>query len=85
MQVSEQDIRAQLQKIWGYPDFRPPQGEIVRSILHQQDTLIVLPTGAGKSICFQFRKNKLSRYAHQRKKFCGMQLVLLHQASIRYH
>ncbi len=53
MQVSEQDIRAQLQKIWGYPDFRPPQGEIVRSLLQQQDTLIVLPTGAGKSICFQ--------------------------------
>jgi ATP-dependent DNA helicase RecQ len=53
MQVSEQDIRTQLQKIWGYPDFRPPQGEIVRSLLQQQDTLIVLPTGAGKSICFQ--------------------------------
>ncbi len=53
MQVSEQDIRTQLQKIWGYSDFRPPQGEIVRSLLQQQDTLIVLPTGAGKSICFQ--------------------------------
>jgi ATP-dependent DNA helicase RecQ len=53
MQVSEQDICTQLQKIWGYPGFRPPQGEIVRSLLQQQDTLIVLPTGAGKSICFQ--------------------------------
>jgi ATP-dependent DNA helicase RecQ len=53
MQVSEQDIRTQLRKIWGYSDFRAPQGEIVRSILQQQDTLIVLPTGAGKSICFQ--------------------------------
>jgi ATP-dependent DNA helicase RecQ len=53
MQILESDIRTQLQKIWGYPDFRPPQGEIVRSLLKQQDTLIVLPTGGGKSICFQ--------------------------------
>ena len=41
------------QKIWGYEEFRSPQGEIVRSLLEKQDALIVMPTGAGKSICFQ--------------------------------
>ena len=46
-------IRATLQQVWGYTDFRPPQGEIIRSILSGQDTLIIMPTGGGKSICFQ--------------------------------
>ncbi|MBD2576439.1 RecQ family ATP-dependent DNA helicase [Oscillatoria sp. FACHB-1406] len=46
-------VKATFQKIWGYADFRPPQGEIVRAILAGKDALIVLPTGGGKSICFQ--------------------------------
>ena len=46
-------VRARLQRIWGYDDFRSPQGEIIQSLLAQQDTAIVLPTGAGKSLCFQ--------------------------------
>jgi ATP-dependent DNA helicase RecQ len=48
-----QTIRAALQNIWGYSDFRPPQGAIVQSLLAQQDCLIIMPTGGGKSICFQ--------------------------------
>ncbi|MBD2198802.1 MULTISPECIES: RecQ family ATP-dependent DNA helicase [Calothrix] len=40
-------------KIWGYDDFRSPQGEIVSSLLAQKDALIIMPTGGGKSICFQ--------------------------------
>ncbi|MGB3203929.1 MAG: ATP-dependent DNA helicase RecQ [Crinalium sp.] len=51
--TSWDDIRATFKQIWGYEDFRPPQGEIVRSLLSNQDTLIVMPTGGGKSICFQ--------------------------------
>jgi ATP-dependent DNA helicase RecQ len=47
------EVRSKLAQIWGYSDFRSPQGEIVQSLLNKQDTLIVLPTGAGKSICFQ--------------------------------
>src|SRR4028119_1180041 len=50
---SGKDVGAAFKKIWGYDDFRPPQGEIVRSLLSQQDALIVMPTGGGKSICFQ--------------------------------
>jgi ATP-dependent DNA helicase RecQ len=46
-------VRGEFQRIWGYSDFRSPQGEIVRSLLEGQDSLIILPTGGGKSICFQ--------------------------------
>jgi ATP-dependent DNA helicase RecQ len=42
-----------LQKYFSFPQFRPGQEAIVTSILQGQDTLAVLPTGGGKSICFQ--------------------------------
>ncbi len=45
--------RAEFKRCWGYADFRPPQAEVIGSLLAQQDALIVLPTGAGKSLCFQ--------------------------------
>jgi len=51
--TSWNDVRTAFKKIWGYDDFRPPQGEIIRSLLEKQDALIVMPTGGGKSICFQ--------------------------------
>lgn len=46
-------MRDRLRAIWGYPDFRPPQGEIIACLLAGKDALVVLPTGGGKSICFQ--------------------------------
>ncbi len=48
-----EQVRDRLQAIWGYPNFRPPQGEIVACLLEGKDALVVLPTGGGKSICFQ--------------------------------
>ena len=48
-----EQVRRAFQQIWGYDDFRPPQGEIIRCLLASQDALIVMPTGGGKSICFQ--------------------------------
>jgi len=42
-----------LQKNFGFADFRPGQLDIVLSILKKQNTLAILPTGGGKSICFQ--------------------------------
>lgn len=48
-----QRVEAKLQQIWGYSSFRPPQGEIVQALLARRDALVVMPTGGGKSICFQ--------------------------------
>lgn len=42
-----------LQQYWGYEQFRPLQEDIVNAVLEGQDTLALLPTGGGKSICFQ--------------------------------
>jgi len=42
-----------LQKYWGHHSFRPLQQEIITSVLEDKDTLALLPTGGGKSICFQ--------------------------------
>ena len=42
-----------LQEFWGYESFRPLQEQIINSVLEGNDTLALLPTGGGKSICFQ--------------------------------
>ncbi len=48
-----EQVRASFQHIWGYENFRYPQGEIIQTLLRQEDALVVMPTGGGKSICFQ--------------------------------
>lgn len=42
-----------LQKFYGYEDFRPGQKKVVESLLNRNNTVAIMPTGAGKSICFQ--------------------------------
>jgi len=42
-----------LQKYWGYSAFRTPQLDIINSVLEKKDCVVLLPTGGGKSICFQ--------------------------------
>lgn len=42
-----------LQKWWGYPGFRPLQSEAMTLVLQDRDSLVVLPTGGGKSLCYQ--------------------------------
>lgn len=42
-----------LEKYWHHKNFRPLQEEIINSVLQGNDTLALLPTGGGKSICFQ--------------------------------
>ena len=46
-------LKKSLQQYWGYDDFRHPQAQIIESILFKKDCLVVMPTGGGKSICFQ--------------------------------
>lgn len=53
MMQNWQQVQGKFQEIWGYADFRPPQDQIIRGLLSGQDALIVMPTGGGKSICFQ--------------------------------
>lgn len=47
------DPKIILNKYWGFDNFRPLQEDIIRSVLDGKDTLALLPTGGGKSICFQ--------------------------------
>ena len=47
------EAKAILQKYWGYDSFRPMQEEIIEAALKGRDVLAVLPTGGGKSVCFQ--------------------------------
>jgi ATP-dependent DNA helicase RecQ len=47
------EIDRVLQKVFGYPEFRPLQRQIIEKLLGKQDTLAVMPTGSGKSLCFQ--------------------------------
>jgi ATP-dependent DNA helicase RecQ len=48
-----QEARNILKKYWNFDDFRDVQGEIIETILAKKDTLALLPTGGGKSICYQ--------------------------------
>ncbi len=45
--------RETLRRLWGYPDFRTGQDQAVRNVLSGGDSLTIMPTGGGKSLCYQ--------------------------------
>jgi ATP-dependent DNA helicase RecQ len=57
---SETDLLPALRRYWGYDSFRPLQEKIVRSLLAGRDACVVMPTGGGKSLCYQLPAAMLS-------------------------
>jgi ATP-dependent DNA helicase RecQ len=47
------DVRKALKSYFGFSEFRGPQEQVIQSILSGQDAFVVMPTGAGKSLCYQ--------------------------------
>ena len=47
------EAREVLAEVFGYPDFRPGQADAVAAVLSGRDAVVLLPTGSGKSICYQ--------------------------------
>jgi len=61
--ISGRDLLPALRRYWGYNAFRPLQENIVNSLLGGHDTCVVMPTGGGKSLCYQLPAVMLGRTA----------------------
>src|SRR5436189_4239861 len=59
----EVDLLRVLRQNWGYSSFRPLQERIVHSLLDGRDACVVMPTGGGKSLCYQLPALVLGRTA----------------------
>jgi len=57
------DLHATLRQYWGYDTFRPRQEAVVRSLIGGHDVAVVMPTGGGKSLCYQLPAVVLGRTA----------------------
>jgi ATP-dependent DNA helicase RecQ len=53
MSISKQTLRKKLKDIFGYNSFRGDQEEIIINLLAGNDSMVIMPTGGGKSMCYQ--------------------------------
>ena len=49
----ELDLKASLKIFFGFNDFRGLQEEVIKSVLNKENTFVIMPTGGGKSLCYQ--------------------------------
>src|SRR6056297_2980628 len=47
------EARSKLNNVFGFEDFRPLQEDIISNVMDEKDTLVIMPTGGGKSLCYQ--------------------------------
>ncbi|RZK00619.1 MAG: DEAD/DEAH box helicase, partial [Flavobacterium sp.] len=53
MNSNEIDIHKELKKYFGFNQFKGLQEQVIKSILFDQNTFVIMPTGGGKSLCYQ--------------------------------
>src|SRR5215469_10029129 len=61
--MTSADLLGSLKRYWGYDGFRPLQERVVRSLVAGRDVCVVMPTGGGKSLCYQLPALVLGRTA----------------------
>ncbi len=53
LEIQEQNVRKTLKEVFGFDQFRGIQEDIIKNVLDEKDSFVIMPTGAGKSLCYQ--------------------------------